>query len=204
MHGASVSGVGQAGAVLTPRRLPAAVLMAVVSAVALATPAAAASHKKSAPPPVPSHKLLQQGNVVFWECPAKTTRALVGVSSLTLHPGDTLTINFVVRNTGATPCNYVAPYAGVVPGPTSPTLQVGPCGSMGFEIEGARHRNVWPGLATFNCPALGFAAMAPNGTVVGSGSWKQTSGAGTKRVAPGSYTLVVDSRFAFALKVAAH
>jgi hypothetical protein len=191
--------------VLTHRRLPAAVLLAAVSALALAAPAAAASHhKKAAPPPAPSHKLLLQGNVVFWECPAKTTKALVGVNSLTLHPGNTLTINFIVRNTGALPCNYVAPYAGVVPGPTAPTLQVGPCGSMGFEIEGARHRNVWPGLATFNCPALGFAQMAPDGTVVGSGSWSQTSGGGTKRVAPGSYTLVVDGRFAFALKVAAH
>jgi hypothetical protein len=182
-----------------------AALMAAISALALAAPAAAASHHKKAPAPlVPSHKLLQQGNVVFWECPAKTTRALVAVTALTLHRGDTLKINFIVRNGGTTPCNYVAPYAGVASGPTSPTLQVGPCGSMGFEIEGARHRNVWPGLATFHCPALGFAQMAPNATVVGSGAWAQTAGTGTKRVAPGNYTLVVDGRFAFALKVAAH
>ena len=187
------------------RKIPLAVLMVAVSALALASPtAAASSHKKASVPLKPSHKLLQQGNVVFWECPAKTTRALVAVTALTLHPGDTLKINFIVRNEGATPCNYVAPYAGLAPGPTSPTLQVGPCGSMGFEIEGAHHRNVWPGLATFNCPALGFAQMAPNATVVGSGAWSQTAGSGTKRVTPGNYTLVVDGRFAFALKVAAH
>jgi hypothetical protein len=153
---------------------------------------------------VPTHKLLLQGPVTFWECGPKTTKVLIGVNALTLHPGDTLHINFIVRNEGSKSCNYVAPYAGVAPGPTTSALQAGPCGSIGFEIVGAHGRNVWPGVQTFNCPALGFAQLQPNGTAVGSGTWDQSMPSGSRRVAPGHYTLVVGGHFAFALRLAAH
>jgi hypothetical protein len=165
-------------------------------------PASAASPKAHHVPTAP--KLTQQGHVTFWECPAKTTGVLIGVNTLTLHPGNTLTINFIVRNEAATACNFVAPYAGLAPGPTASTLHVGPCGSMGFEIEGAHHRDIWPGPQPFNCPALGFAQLQPNGTTAGSGSWAQTLPSGTTRVRAGTYTLLVAGHFSFPLQVKAH
>jgi hypothetical protein len=149
-------------------------------------------------------KLFQLGHATFWECPAKTTELLIGVNQLTLHPKDILKIDFVVKNLGTAACNYVAPYAGATPGPTAPTLQVGPCGSIGFKIEGAHHKNVWPGVEPFNCPALGFAQLQPQASVIGSGQWGQTLPIGLKRVKPGSYTLVVGKNFSFPLKIDAH
>jgi hypothetical protein len=172
----------------------AAISLAATGLVVTGAPASAASHHSTP-------KLVQQGHVTFWECPAKTTGVLIGVNKVVLRPGDTLTVNFIVRNEGATACNFVAPYAGVAPGPTATTLQAGPCGSMGFQIQGAHHRNVWPGTQPFNCPALGFAQLQPNSTVSGAGTWTQVLPGGTKRVAPGSYTLVVSGRFSFPLQI---
>jgi hypothetical protein len=171
----------------------------------IALPAAAGAKtakKKAATHAAPT--LIEQGHVTFWECPAKTTAVLIGVSTLVLHPDQELKINFIVRNKGTKACNYVAPYAGVAPGPTTTALQVGPCGSMGFEIEGPHHRNVWPGVVTYNCPALGFAQLPPNGTAVGSGTWSQTTPSGTKRVSSGHYTLVVAGHFSFPITIDAH
>jgi hypothetical protein len=149
-------------------------------------------------------KLAEGGHAVFWECPAKTTELLVAVNTLTLHPGATLHISFAVRNGATTACNYTAPYVGVVPGPTATTLQAGPCGSVGYEIQGPQHANVWPGPKLVNCPALGFAQLAPNATVSGRGSWNQTKPDSTQRVPAGNYTLVVnDNRhFSFPIRVA--
>jgi hypothetical protein len=150
--------------------------------------------------------LTRLGHGTFWECPAKTTRLLVGVNHLVLHPGQTLKMYFVAKNDGTVACNYVAPHAGVVSGPTATTtaLTVGPCGSMSFEIEGAHHRNVFPGLAAYSCPALGFASLAPGTDVEGSGTWDQTKGGGTTRVPPGSYTVVIHGNFSFPLTIDAH
>jgi hypothetical protein len=146
-------------------------------------------------------KLAQVGHGVFWECPATTTSLLVGVNSNVLHPGQTLNLDFIVKNNGGTPCNYVAPYSSTVPGTVSSTLQIGPCGSMGFQVEGPKHRDVWPGVAAFNCPALGFAQLQPGGTVTGFGTWNQLEPNATKRVPVGNYTLVVDGHFSFPLVI---
>jgi hypothetical protein len=183
-------------------RATGAALVVAVLAGALGTAGTAGTASaKSTPKQAP--KLVQIGHVTFWECPAKTTQMLVGVNALTLHPGTPLTINFTVRNVGTAACNYTAPYAGAAPGPTSATLQAGPCGSVGFKVVGAHGRNVWPGPLVVHCPALGFAQLAPNATVSGSGTWDQTRPNSTRRVAPGSYTLVVD-RFRFPLRLASH
>ena len=110
-----------------------------------------------------------------------------------------------MRNGATTACNYTAPYADAAPGPTATTLQAGPCGSVGFEIFGPHHTNVWPGVQVVNCPALGFAQLPANGTVSGSGTWNQTKPNSTARVPAGSYTLVVENRhFSFPLHVLAH
>jgi hypothetical protein len=171
--------------------------------VVAATPAAASSSKSkghSAPP-----KLVQLGHATFWECSTKTTVLLVAVNTLTLHPGVTLKLTFTVRNTGATSCNYTAPYASVAPGPTTTALQAGPCGSVGFEILGRHRTNVWPGAQVVNCPALGFAQLAANGTVSGTGTWDQTRPNSKARVPAGNYTLVVDNKqFSFPLRVVTH
>jgi hypothetical protein len=176
--------------------------IALIALTALALGAAPAGAKgTSAHQATPTAKLAQGGHGTFWECPAKTTALLVGVNQLVLHPGETLNVDFIVKNVGTATCNYVAPYASAAPGPTSSTLQIGPCGSMGFEIEGAHHHNIWPGVEPFNCPALGFAQLPPGASVVGSGSWSQTRPTGIRRVPTGSYTLVVDGRFTFPLKI---
>ena len=147
-------------------------------------------------------KLSAVGNVKFWECPSKTTKMLVAVNTLTLHPGSTLTVTFIVRNTGSKPCNYTAPYAGIAPGPTSATLEAGPCGSVGYEIATSRGHEVWPGPQLVNCPALGFAQLAPGATVSGTGTWNQDKPNSDRRVSPGSYVLVVDNKhFSFPIKV---
>jgi hypothetical protein len=147
-------------------------------------------------------KLVQVGLGTFWECPSKTTRILIAVNTLNLHPGSTLHINFVVRNQSLKACNYVAPYASVAPGPTSTTLGVGPCGSIGFEVMGPGRHNVWPGPQSFNCPALGFAQLQPGATVSGNGSWNQKKPNSSTRVAAGSYTLVVGGHYKFPLRIA--
>jgi hypothetical protein len=154
-----------------------------------------------------SPKLTQLGHVTFWECKARTTEMLVAVNTLTLHSGDSLNITFTVRNQAATACNYTAPFAGAgaTSGATASTLQAGPCGSVGFEIVGQRGRDVWPGAQVAHCPALGFAQLAPNGTVSGTGTWNQAQPNSTTRVAAGAYTLVVNERhFSFPLHVVAH
>ncbi len=166
-------------------------------------PAAAKStttttHHSSAP------KLNVVGHVRFWECPAKTTEMLVGVNTLTLHPGSSLTLNFVVKNQSTASCNYTAPYASVAPGPTTTSLQAGPCGSVGFEIVGPHNKEVWPGPQILNCPALGFAQLAAGATVTGTGTWNQDKPNSTQRVAPGVYKVVVDNKhFTFPVRVSA-
>ena len=164
-------------------------------------PAAAKStttttHHSSAP------KLDAVGHVKFWECASKTTQMLVAVNTLTLHPDATLDITFIVKNTGTSSCNYTAPYAGVAPGPTSTTLQAGPCGSIGFEIATSHGHEVWPGAQLVNCPALGFAQLAPGATVSGTGTWNQDKPNTSQRVSPGRYTLIVDNKhFSFPVQV---
>jgi hypothetical protein len=149
-------------------------------------------------------KLNALGHVKFWECPSKTTQMLVAVNTLTLHPGSALNITFVIKNGGTASCNYTAPYASVAPGPTTTTLQAGPCGSVGFEIVGPRGKEVWPGPQLLNCPALGFAELASNATVTGTGTWNQDKPNGSQRVAAGRYTLIVDNKhFSFPLRVSA-
>ena len=96
------------------------------------------------------------------------------------------------------------PLRGGRAGPTSTTLEAGPCGSIGYEIVGPHQRNVWPGDRVVNCPALGFAQLAPGATVTGTGSWNQTRPDGAQRVPVGNYTLVVNRRFSFPIHVVAH
>jgi hypothetical protein len=146
-------------------------------------------------------KTVQVGHSTFWECKAKSTEMLVAVSALTVHVGTPLTINVTVRNTGSTPCNYVAPYAGVAPGPTVSALQAGPCGSVGFQVVGPREHSVWPGPAAFHCPALGFAQLQPGAAVSGSGTWAENKPGRTAHVPLGRYTLVVDGHFRFPIRV---
>jgi hypothetical protein len=147
--------------------------------------------------------LAQSGHAAFWNCPAKTTELLVAVNTLTLNPGATLDVSFTVRNAGPSSCNYTAPYAGVVPGPTSTALTAGLCGSLGFQVKDSHHHTVWPGAQVVNCPALGFARLAAGATVSGTGSWNQDKPNSTHRVAPGTYRLVIDNtHFSFPLHVA--
>jgi hypothetical protein len=147
-------------------------------------------------------KLDAVGNVKFWECPSKTTRMLVAVNTLTLHPGSTLDFTFIIKNTGTKSCNYTAPYASIAPGPTSTTLQAGPCGSIGYEIATSRGRDVWPGPQLVNCPALGFAQLAPGATVSGTGTWNQDKPNTNERVSLGRYMLIVDNKqFSFPIQV---
>jgi hypothetical protein len=184
------------------RQMPmvAAAVLSVLALLAIAGPAAAATSKKDAGPSKP--KLAETGHAAFWDCSAKSTELLVVVNTLTLHPGATLNVSFTVRNDGTTSCNYTAPYAGVAPGPTSSALTAGPCGSVGFEVENARHHNVWPGAQVVNCPALGFAQLAPGATVSGTGSWNQTEPNSTRRVPAGRYTLTVENKhFSFPLRI---
>ena len=182
---------------------PAVLVPGATAAAKSSTSTTSATSNTSTKTP-PASKLVQVGHGTFWECKPKTTQILVGVNTLTLHPGATLSINFVVRNEAAAECNYVAPYAGAAPGPTSTALQAGPCGSIGYEIVGAHRKNVWPGPAAFNCPALGFAELQPSATVSGAGSWSQDRPGSTHRVPTGSYTLVVDGHFDFPLHVVSH
>ncbi len=182
---------------------PAACALVLAALVLPAGPAGAkatttTTHHSAAP------KTAQLGHVKFWECPAKTTQMLVAVNTLTLHPGSTLTVSFTIKNGGSSSCNYTAPYASVAPGPTSTTLSAGPCGSIGFEIVGPHGKEVWPGPQLLNCPALGFAQLASNTTVSGTGTWNQDKPNGTQRVPAGRYTLIVDNKhFTFPLRVSA-
>jgi hypothetical protein len=176
------------------------VLAALVLSAGL--PAAAAKSRTTTTHHSSSPKLSGVGNVKFWECPSKTTRMLVAVNTLTLHPGSTLDITFIIKNTGTKSCNYTAPYAGIAPGPTSATLQAGPCGSIGYAISTSRGHEVWPGPQLVNCPALGFAQLAPGATVTGTGTWNQDKPNTSKRVPPGKYVLVVDNKkFSFPIQV---
>jgi hypothetical protein len=181
---AAVAASGLALALLLPAGLPAA------------AKSTTTTHHASAP------KLSAVGNVKFWECPSKTTRMLVAVNTLTLRPGSTLDITFIIKNTGTRACNYTAPYAGVAPGPASTTLQAGPCGSIGYAVATSRGHEVWPGPQLVNCPALGFAQLAPGATVTGTGTWNQDKPNTNTRVPPGKYVLVVDNKhFSFPLHV---
>ena len=186
-----------------PRRwrlLSAALLASAVIALTMAGPAAGAPRKGTTLIRAP--KLAQAGRATFWDCPSRTTLLLVVVNSLTLHPGSTLDVSFTVRNGAKTPCNYTAPSAGVVAGPTSTTLTAGPCGSVDFQILDAHGHDVWPGDEVVNCPALGSAQLAAGATVSGTGSWDQTKPDSTHRVAPGNYTLVVENKhFTFPFRV---
>jgi hypothetical protein len=193
---------GRLGDMVKTGQALAAIATAVLIMAAAPSPAGAkTTHKTTAQSPP---KLAQAGHGTFWECSAKSTGLLVGVNRLTLHPSQVLNLDFIAKNNGTTPCNYVAPYVSGGTGVVSTALQIGPCGSMGFTIEGQHHRNVWPGVAAFNCPALGFAQLQPGASVIGSGSWAQTSPNSLKRVRPGRYTIVVDGQFKFPLTIAAH
>src|SRR5580700_2785149 len=135
--------VGQAGGMAMRPRKWASMLAAASAAGGLvlaalvvpAGPSAAAKSTTTTTHHPSASKLDLVGHVRFWECPAKTTQMLVGVNTLTLHPGSALTLTFVVKNGSTASCNYTAPYASVAPGPTSTALEAGPCGSIGFEIE---------------------------------------------------------------------
>jgi hypothetical protein len=194
--GLCLVGAGPSGAAAHHKKPAHHARKATVASNTTATPTTAKADSSS--------RLTQGGHGTFWECPAKSTSLLIGVNSLDLHPGQNLNIDFIVRNGGTAGCNYVAPYVGSAPGPTATSLQIGPCGEMGFEIEGAHNRNVWPGTEPFNCPALGFAQLAPSGAVAGAGSWDQMLPGRPARVPSGTYTLLVDGRFAFTLHIDAH
>jgi hypothetical protein len=179
--------------------------IALCAPLAAAGPAGASSSKTAKSTHAAAPKRALEGHITFWECPSRTTEALIVVNRLTLHPGQPLNIDFIVRNIGTTACSYVAPFAGVASGPTTTNLQAGQCGAMGFEIQsGSHHHDVWPGPATINCPALGFAQIQPNATVSGTGTWSQTLPSKTKRVPVGKYTLVVDGHFSFPLVIDSH
>jgi hypothetical protein len=153
------------------------------------------THHVSAP------KLDAVGTVKFWGCPSKTTKMFVTVNTLTLHPGTTLTFTFFITNTGTKACNYTAPYADVAPGSTSATLRAGPCGSIGYRIVTSHGNDVWPGPRPINCPALGFAQLAPGATVSGTGSWNQEKPNTNRAVSPGRYALVVaNQHFSFPIR----
>jgi len=185
-------------------RLALAMAMVVMALSTLGAESASASASAASAAHTSAPKLAQVGRTAFWDCPAKTTELLVAVNTLTLHPGASLEISFTVRNTGTASCNYTAPYAGTAPGPTSTVLTAGPCGSVGYEIEGPHHKNIWPGVQVVNCPALGFAQLAAGATVSGTGSWNQTKPNSTHRVPVGNYTLIVENKhFSFPLRVAA-
>jgi hypothetical protein len=184
----------------------------IASAIALAgigvgtvvgvTPAAAAvrtAHHTAA-----VSRLAQRGHGPFGQCPARTTTLLIAVNRLELHPGQTLTVDFIATNEGTSACSYTGPAAATLPGSATASLSAGPCGSIGFAIEGAHHRNVWPGRGIYSCPALGLAHLQPGASAAGSGQWDQTMASGQSRVRPGTYTLVVDRRFSFRLHVEAH
>jgi hypothetical protein len=189
---------------LSANVLAAALMVAgVAGLIGSAGPASAAREKGTTITIGKAPKLAETGQATFWDCRSKTTLLLVVVNTLTLHPGATLDVSFTVRNGAKTSCNYTAPYAGVAPGPTSTTLTAGPCGSVDFQIDDAHHHNVWPGDEVVNCPALGFAQLAAGATVSGTGSWDQTKPNSTHRVAPGSYTLVVENKhFSFPIHIA--
>ena len=171
------------------------------SAVALATASAAgATGGAHRSPP----RLAQGGHASFWDCPAATTELLVVVNTLTLHPGHSLDITFAVHNGATASCSYTTPYAQATAGSSSTKLEAGPCGSVAYEIVGPHRRNVWPGVQVVNCPALGFAQLAPGATVTGTGSWNQTRPDSAQRVPVGTYTLLVDRRFSFPIHVVAH
>ncbi len=148
-------------------------------------------------------KLAELGHGAFWECSSGTTPLLVGINRNVLHPGQPLNMNFIVKNDGTKPCNYVAPYA-TASGAAASTLDIGPCGSLGFKILGAKHKDVWPGVTPFNCPALGFAELQPGASVSGLGTWAQTLPNSNKRIPVGSYTLVIGNSFSFPITIAAH
>jgi hypothetical protein len=148
-------------------------------------------------------RLAELGHGAFWECSAGTTPLLVGINRTVLHPGQPLNMNFIVKNDGTKPCNYVAPYATASGGATASALDIGPCGSLGFKILGAKHKNVWPGIAPFNCPALAFAELQPGASVSGLGTWAQTLPGSNKRIPVGSYTLVIGNSFSFPITIAA-
>lgn len=182
------------------RRITVLAAASVAAGLFAAAPIAAAGAKSNSHHSGP--KLAEVGHVKFWECSSKTTQMLVAVNTLTLHPGQTLTIGFTVKNGGTKSCNYTAPYAGAAPGPTSASLQAGPCGSIGFEVESTRGHEVWPGSQIVNCPALGFAQLAPSATVSGTGSWNQDKPNTSQRVPAGTYDLIVaDKTFTFPLRV---
>lgn len=148
-------------------------------------------------------RLSQHGHGAFGECPASATTLLIAVNRLELHPGQKLEVHFIAKNQGTSACTYTGPLNGTATGSAASSLEMGPCGSVGYEVEGAHHRNVWPGRAVFGCPALGFAHLQPGGTASGSGQWDQVLPSGS-RVRPGSYALVVDRRFSFRLRVEAN
>jgi hypothetical protein len=178
-------------------------VLALAVIVLLPVVSASASIVTSSAKPSGSHrpKLVQVGYGRFWECPSKTTKLLVAVNTLTLHSGSTLRVNFVVRNLSPRPCNYVAPSAGVASGSMATVLSAGPCGSIGFDVVGPGRHDVWPGPAVFNCPALGFAQLQPDGSVSGSGTWAGNKPNSKAHVATGRYTLVVNGHFRFPLRV---
>ncbi len=92
------------------------------------------------------------------------------------------------------PATTPRPTPRVAPGPTATTLQAGPCGSVGFEIFGPHHTNVWPGVAGRQLPGARLRAAAGQGHGVGLGHLEpdeaQQHGTGSR---PGNYTLVVDN-----------
>ena len=182
------------------RRMGMVAAVLALSTLVGGAPAAAASAHHAAAKAGP--KLAQSGHAAFWDCPAKSTELLVGVNTLTLHAGSPLTVSFTVRNVGTAPCGYTAPYASIAPGPTSTALTAGPCGSVSFQVDDSHHHDVWPGNQVVNCPALGFAELASGATVSGTGSWNQDRPNSTRRVAPGTYRLVIDKTdFSFLLHV---
>jgi hypothetical protein len=198
--------IGQA-VTMPARYRPLLVLLAAVAVlgVGIVPAAGAATHKAHhRAPNASTAPLAEKGKGVFWDCRPKTTALLVAVNRLVLHPGQALDLDFIVKNQGKVGCDYVAPYTGTAPGPTSPTMLLGQCGSMVFDVLGAHNRKVWPGLKTPTCPALGYAQLAPGATAIGSGTWDQTSGSSSKRLAVGNYTLVIDGQFKFPLRISAN
>jgi hypothetical protein len=164
---------------------------------------------------------VQSGNAPFGSCGASDIEMLVTIPRTSFTRAQPVNVSVLVRDIGKSTCNFQRP--GPVPAPGSPAatenVSIGPCGAMAMEVKNKKGTDIWPGKGFFSCPLLssGGGGLEPGKTLTASGTWDQEavvtpseinssikatgSSPGQKLAPKGAYTLVIDNRFTFHLRL---
>jgi len=178
-----------------PRRRPSLVRAGAAAAIVVALSGVGAS-AAWATGHQGSRALVRSGPVTALEehCGAKALQARVTIPRLVFAPAQAVTMRATVRNVGAAACTLAG-------GSDAATGFIGPCNTLSLEVLNSGGANIWPGTASFGCPALESVSLAAGGHFSTVGTWNQETAVNPHQVPAGHYRLIVGGTLSFSITI---